>query len=136
MSKMKVSVTQIVEDIESLSLVELMELQSTLQGRWKVSEDQLGGASAAQQAPSVVEDEGEISYNLIATGMKDPGKKIRCTIFLKNDLQVPMQRCREILESLNSKPVVELNIEKERADRLIKQAAAEEIGLVLERVKA
>lgn len=135
MAQQKVNVKQIVEDIESLSVSELIELQKMFQEKWNISDNDLAGSVAAPQVQASEVEEEEATYNLVASGMKDPTKKIKCTIFLKNTFKLDMQKCKEILENLGNKPVIQPNVSKEDAEKFIKEASSDDIQLILERVK-
>lgn len=139
MASVKPSLEDIYKIIESLNVKELIELQRVFQEKWNISDNEIAGVSAQSTGsiPTIVEvEEEEATYNLVASAMKDPAKKIKCTIFLKNTFKLEMQKCKEILETLPNKPVIQQNISKEDAAKYIQEAAAEEIQLVLERVKA
>jgi ribosomal protein L7/L12 len=135
MSK-KDTVQEILELIEGLNIKELIGLQQKLQESWGIRAEDLQTTSAAPVAQEADAGEDEAVYNLVATAMKDPTKKIKCTIFLKNTFKLDMQKCKEVLENIASKPVVYPNISKEDAEKFIKDAAVDDIQLVLERVKA
>ena len=137
MSQHKERIQDIINGLQKLEIGDLIELQKDLQHLWNIPDDALTSvaATAAPQAGEA-ESEEEATYNLIVKEMKDPSKKIKCTIFLKNTFKLDMQKCKEVLENIANKPVVQPNISKEDADKFIAAAKDDDIQLVLERVKA
>jgi ribosomal protein L7/L12 len=130
------NVSKVLELIKFLTVEEFLELQELLKKEWNISDSELVASVAAPQSAEAAVEEDEANYNLVVKEMKDPTKKIKCTIFLKNTFKLDMQKCKEVLENIASKPVVVPNVSKEDAEKFISEAKADDIQLILERVKA
>lgn len=128
------SVDEIISQIEQLSVLDLVQLTKTLQDKWGVSAAAAmpmmamptGGAAAA--APV---EEAPTEFNVILTGLADPGKKINVIKVVRELTNLGLKEAKDLVEGA-PKPIKE-GTSKEDATAL--KAKLEEAGATVD-VKA
>lgn len=127
------SVDEIISQIEQLSVLDLVQLTKTLQDKWGVSAAaampmMAMPTSAAAAAPV---EEAPTEFNVILTGLADPGKKINVIKVVRELTSLGLKEAKDLVESA-PQPIKE-GTSKEDAAAL--KAKLEEAGATVD-VKA
>jgi large subunit ribosomal protein L7/L12 len=131
------SVNEIIAQIEQLSVLDLVELTKTLQDKWGVSAAAAmpmmampaAGAPAGGVAAPAAEEPTE--FNVILTGLADPGKKIGVIKVVREITNLGLKEAKDLVEGA-PQPIKE-STSKEDAASL--KAKLEEAGATVD-VKA
>lgn len=124
------NVAEIISQIEQLSVLDLVELTKTLQEKWGVSAAAAMPmmAAAPVAAAAAVVEEAPTEFNVILTGLADPGKKVNVIKVVREITALGLKEAKELVESA-PQPVKE-TVSKEEAASL--KAKLEEGGATVE----
>jgi large subunit ribosomal protein L7/L12 len=121
-------VDDIIKEIETLSVLDLVLLTKTLQDKWGVTAAAampMGmPIAAAAAAPAAAEAEAPTEFNVILTGLSAADKKIGVIKVVRELTSLGLKEAKDLVESA-PKPIKE-GISKEEADAL--KAKLEEAG--------
>lgn len=114
------SVDEIISQIEQLSVLDLVQLTKTLQDKWGVSAASAmpmmamptGGATGGAAAPAA--EEAPTEFNVILTGLADPGKKIGVIKVVRELTNLGLKEAKDLVEAA-PKPIKE-GVSKEESD--------------------
>lgn len=124
-SSKKLTTEELVEAIESLSVVDLVELKNELAERWNVS--LAAPVVAAQPAPAQAPAEEEVTeFDVILTGAGE--KKIPVIKVVREVTSLGLKEAKEVVESAPS--AVKERVSKEVAQEI--KAKLEEAGATVE----
>lgn len=124
-SSKKLTTQELVEAIESLSVVDLVELKNELAERWNVS--LAAPVVAAQAAPAQAPAEEEVTeFDVILTGAGE--KKIPVIKVVREVTSLGLKEAKEVVESAPS--AVKERVSKEVAQEI--KAKLEEAGATVE----
>jgi large subunit ribosomal protein L7/L12 len=114
---------EIISQIEELSVLDLVTLTKTLQDKWGVSAAAampmgmpMMAAPGAGAAAAVAEEEAPTEFNVVLTGLADPGKKINVIKVVRELTGLGLKEAKDLVESA-PKPVKE-GVSKEEATAL------------------
>ena len=103
-------VEEIISQIETLSVLDLVELTKTLQTKWGVSAAAavaVGAPAAATAATTaVVEEEAPTEFNVILTGLSAPDKKIGVIKVVRELTSLGLKEAKDLVEAA-PKPIKE-----------------------------
>jgi large subunit ribosomal protein L7/L12 len=116
------TVDEIVSQIEQLSVLDLVDLTKRLQDRWGVSAAAAmpmmaampaSGAPAAAAAPA---EEAPTEFNVILSGLADPGKKINVIKVVRELTGLGLKEAKDVVEGV-PQPIKE-GASKEESDSI------------------
>ena len=117
---------EIIQAIESMTVVELNELVKTLQDKWGVTAMAAAPAAAAPAAEEAPEAEEKATFDLILTGFGE--KKIQVIKAVREVRPLGLKEAKDLVEAVPS-PVLE-GVAKEEAEAA--KAKLEEAGGAVE----
>ena len=126
------NVEEIISQIETLSVLDLVQLTKTLQEKWGVSAAAAvavgAPAAAAAAAPAAAEEEAPTEFNVILTGLSATDKKIGVIKVVRELTSLGLKEAKDLVEAA-PKPIKE-GVTKEEGATL--KAKLEEAGCTVE----
>ena len=113
---------KIVEEIETMSVLDLSELVKVLEDKFGVSAAAPQMMAAAAPAAAVTED-AKSEYNVVLTGVGE--KKIEVIKVVRDTLQIGLKEAKDMVDGAATTPaVVKEGVKKEEAEEMKKKFEA------------
>lgn len=128
-------VDEIIAEIETLSVLDLVQLTKTLQDKWGVSAAAampmgmpMQSGAAQGSAPAATEEEAPTEFNVVLTGLSAADKKIGVIKVVRELTSLGLKEAKDLVEAA-PKPIKE-GVTKEEGASL--KAKLEEAGATVE----
>ena len=95
------TVNEIISQIEQLSVLDLVQLTKDLQEKWGVTAAAAvaAAAPAAASAAAPAVEEAPTEFNVILTGLADPGKKINVIKVVRELTNLGLKEAKDLVEA-------------------------------------